>query len=128
MNDTAPFVLIIEAHEEVAALAAYFLRRAKYHPVIAPNGIEGLRLARALPPALILCDAGLRDLSGLGVLAVLRSDPLTAHIPLVMMSNYASARFSNPMPNAFLEKPLNMEKLIAVVQLFVPPKAILSAA
>jgi DNA-binding response OmpR family regulator len=127
MNDTAPFVLVIEDHEEIAALAAYFLWRANYHPVIAPNGMEGLRLARAISPALILCDVGLPDLNGLSVLAVVRSDPLTAQIPFVMMSGYPSARCGHPMPDAFLEKPLRMEKLLAVIAMLIPQRSEISS-
>lgn len=119
MKDTSPPILVIEDHEEVAALVAYFLRRANYRPVIAVNGLEGLRVARALLPALIVCDVSLPELNGPAVLAVLRSDPLTEHIPLIMISGYAGARFSNPMPNAFLEKPLRANSLLATVETFI---------
>ena len=116
MNETASTVLVIEDHEDLAALTAYFLRRGNYRPVVAPNGLEGLRLARKLSPALILCDACLPALNGSELLAVLRSNPATAQTPFVLMSGFESARWSNPMPDAFLQKPFQMDEMLALVR------------
>jgi DNA-binding response OmpR family regulator len=119
MKDSAPVVLVIEDDEDIAALAAYFLRRGNYQPVMAQNGIDGLRLARELSPALILCDACLPGLNGLEVLAVLRAKPAAAHAPFVLMSGYENARGGWPMPDAFVQKPFRMEELLALVPAFV---------
>ncbi len=121
MKKNEPVILVIEDHEEVAALAAYFLRRANYRPVVAPDGIEGLRLARTLSPALILCDAGLPELNGPKLLAVLRASSVTAAIPFVLMSGFESARGSFPQPEAFLPKPFRMEELLTLVGTLVGP-------
>src|SRR5882672_1423077 len=101
MKETTSVVLVIEDHEDLAALASYFLRRGNYQPVVASNGLEGLRLARELSPALILCDACLPALNGPELLAVLRANPATAQTPFVLMSGFESARWSSPMPDAF---------------------------
>jgi DNA-binding response OmpR family regulator len=121
MKETAPVVLVVEDHEDLSALAAYFLRRGNYRPVIAPNGLEGLRLARELSPALVLCDACLPKLNGLELLAVLRANPATAPTPFVLMSGFESARWGSPMPDAFLQKPFQMDEMLAVVRTFARP-------
>lgn len=128
MKKNAPVILVIEDHEELAALAAYFLRRANYRPVVATNGLEGLRLARAFSPALILCDAGLPGLNGPELLAVLRASPVTASIPFVLMSGYPISHDSFPMPEAFLQKPFLMNELLALVQAQVGPSRPLNGA
>jgi DNA-binding response OmpR family regulator len=121
MNETSPIVLVIEDHEDIASLAAYFLRRNHYNPVVAQDGLEGLNLARSLSPALILCDASLPKLSGSEVLAVLRANPVTASIPFVLMSGFECTRWGNPMPDAFLQKPFQIEEMLALVRTFARP-------
>ncbi|HWN94041.1 MAG TPA: response regulator [Methylomirabilota bacterium] len=120
MNEKTSTILVIEDHEDVAALAAYFLRRANYQPVVARDGLEGLRLARTLSPALILCDACLPSLNGSELLVLLRADPATARVPFVLMSGYEIARCSSPMPDAFLGKPFRSEDLLALVRAHIP--------
>jgi signal transduction histidine kinase/GAF domain-containing protein len=54
--------------------------------VIAATASEGLRVAFRLRPDLVLLDMNLPDLDGLSVLARLRADPRTAHIPVIAVS------------------------------------------
>ncbi len=119
MIETTPLVLVIEDHEEVATLAAYFLRRANYRPVVAMDGLEGLHLSRTLSPALVLCDLGLPKLNGWELLAVLRSNPATERIPFALMSGLRVARCGSPMPDAFLCKPFRREELLATVRALI---------
>lgn len=127
MNEHAPVVLIIEDYEEIAALAAYFLRRANYRPVVARDGLEGLHLSRTLSPSLILCDLSLPKLNGSELLAILRSNPATAQIPFALMSGLHTACCRFPMPDAFLSKPFRREELLDTVRKCVRrPEAISS--
>jgi len=57
---------------------------------VAPTGPEGVRLAGACRPDVILCDIGLPGLDGFGVAAALRQDPATAHVHMVAISGYGS--------------------------------------
>jgi two-component system alkaline phosphatase synthesis response regulator PhoP len=116
MKQTGSVVLVVEDHEEIAALITYFLRRASYRPVVAGNGTDGLRLARELAPALVLCDACLPGLNGPDLLAVLRADPATERMPFVLMSGYDTARGSCPTPDAFVSKPFRIKELIALIK------------
>ena len=50
------------------------------------DGQEGLRAARTTPPQLILLDMMLPGLDGTSVLKKLKLDPLTARIPVVVLS------------------------------------------
>jgi len=118
MKENPSIVLVIEDHEDLAALASYFLRRGNYQPVVAANGVEGLRLARELSPALVLCDACLPALNGSELLAVLRANPTTAQTPFVLMSGFESARWGNSMPDAFLQKPFQMDEMLTLVRAF----------
>jgi CheY-like chemotaxis protein len=60
------------------------------HPDIrlltAVNGNSGIEIARVSQPEVILMDINLPDISGFKALKILRSDPATAHIPVIAIS------------------------------------------
>jgi CheY-like chemotaxis protein len=56
----------------------------------AVNGNSGIEIARASQPQVILMDINLPDMSGFKALAILRSDPATAHIPVVAVTANAT--------------------------------------
>ena len=60
------------------------------HPDIrlltAVNGNSGIEIARRSQPDVILMDINLPDISGFKALKILRSDPTTAHIPVIALS------------------------------------------
>jgi PAS domain S-box-containing protein len=65
------------------------------HPDIrlltAVNGNGGVEIARASLPDVILTDINLPDINGYEALKILRSDPATAHIPVIAISANAMA-------------------------------------
>jgi signal transduction histidine kinase/ActR/RegA family two-component response regulator len=80
----------------------------------APDGHAGLALAHMERPAIILLDLNLPGMSGFEVLAQLRRDPNTAHIPVLALT-------ANAMPrdierglsagfNRYLTKPIDIEQ------------------
>jgi len=58
----------------------------------AVNGTQGIELACAAQPDVILMDINLPGISGIDALRVLRADPATAHIPIVALSANAMPR------------------------------------
>jgi CheY-like chemotaxis protein len=64
------------------------LRQRGFDVLTAGDGDEGLRLATTEPyPDLILLDRVMPKLHGIEVLRTLKSDPATAHIPIVVFSS-----------------------------------------
>jgi len=61
-------------------------RRSDLKLLTAIDGYSGVQLARTHQPDVILMDINLPGISGLGALAMLREDPLTAHIPVIALS------------------------------------------
>ncbi len=57
----------------------------------AVNGIIGVETARASRPDVILMDINLPGMNGFDALKLLRSDPLTSHIPVIAISANAMA-------------------------------------
>jgi two-component system, sensor histidine kinase and response regulator len=85
----------------------------------AMQGGLGLDLARQHSPDLILLDLHLPDLRGHEVLARLRSDELTRHIPVVVISADATARQIQRLmaagAHSYLTKPLDVSEFFRVV-------------
>jgi PAS domain S-box-containing protein len=85
----------------------------------AMQGGLGLDLARQHSPDLILLDLHLPDLPGHEVLARLRDDELTRHIPVVVISADATARQIKRLMSAgarsYLTKPLDIGEFFRVI-------------
>jgi len=82
-----PFsVLIIDDDPMVQHLVRGQLEAEQFRVVSASDGVEGLTLAREVRPTVIILDIHLPRLDGWTVLAELKSDPVLAQIPVVMMS------------------------------------------
>jgi len=85
----------------------------------AMQGRLGLELAREHLPALVLLDLHLPDISGDEVLLQLRDDPVTAKIPVVIVSADATPgqiqRLLNAGALAYLTKPIDVAELLGIL-------------
>jgi CheY-like chemotaxis protein len=67
-------------------------RRPDMRLLTAVNGNNGIEIAYTSQPDVILMDINLPDINGFEALKILRSDPATAHIPVVALSANAMPR------------------------------------
>ncbi len=67
-------------------------RRPDMRLLTAQNGRDGINLARASMPDVILMDINLPGINGIEAMKILRLDPATAHIPIVALSANAIPR------------------------------------
>ncbi len=85
----------------------------------ATNGEEGLRLARAEHPDLILDDIGLPKLDGWDMIRQLKADPLTREIPVIVVSARPQSEpiVQEMLPQivAYVAKPFDPEALTRLV-------------
>lgn len=80
-------ILLVEDDRFLRRACEASLRRRGFDVVTAVDGEEGLRLARAERPALVLLDMLMPKLTGLEVLRALRGDPATREVPVLILSN-----------------------------------------
>jgi two-component system phosphate regulon response regulator PhoB len=85
-----PKVLIVDDEPDVVELVEFNLRSAGYDVVSANDGAEALRKARTSQPDLILLDVMLPELDGMEVCKILRRDPATASVPIIMLTAKAA--------------------------------------
>lgn len=85
-NDTAPIVLIVDDMPFNVKVLRETLK-CDYRVEVAGNGAEALERARGEPqPDLILLDVMMPDMDGYEVCRQLKSDPLTAAIPVIFVT------------------------------------------
>ena len=88
-----------------------------YEVLVAPDGEEACRMARAVRPDVILMDLELPVLTGWDAARRLKSDPETAMIPIVALSAHALAGTREGALAAgcdeFDTKPIDFDRLIA---------------
>jgi DNA-binding response OmpR family regulator len=83
-------ILVVDDEVDVLELVTYNLRRAGYEVSLATNGLDAIDLARSQRPDLIILDLMLPEVHGFDVCDVLRKDPTTANIPIIMLTAWAS--------------------------------------
>ncbi len=110
-------VLIIDDDGTARELIGRFLEREGYRSVAAASGAEGLALARRVRPAAIILDVLMPGMDGWTVLASLKSDPLTAEIPVVMVTMVDDRNLGFALgATGYLLKPVDRDRLRAVIR------------
>lgn len=89
MSEPTATILIVEDNVLNLELATDLLTLEGYAVQQASSAEEGLRLARAQPPNLILMDLRLPGMDGYAALRQLRGDSRTARIPVVALTAQA---------------------------------------
>lgn len=120
-----PLVLVID--DEVAALEllSEHLKSAGYDTAIALTIHDALERARVLKPDAMTLDILMPSGSGWAVLAELKSDPATAHIPIVVVSILDRKETGFALgASDYLVKPVQKDLLLKTMRrLLVPGKA-----
>ncbi len=84
-------ILYVEDNEDNVYMLSRRLRRKGYKIMVAVDGAQGIEMARAESPALILMDLNLPVLDGWEATRRLKADPATEAIPVIALSAHAMA-------------------------------------
>jgi two-component system, cell cycle response regulator len=79
-------ILVVDDVPANARLLEARLRAEGCDVRVALNGADALRLARSGPVDLVLLDVVMPGLTGFEVCRALKADPLTAHVPVVLVT------------------------------------------
>jgi DNA-binding response OmpR family regulator len=116
---------VIEDDPSFQRYLQHILEREGYEVVTAANGLTGLRKAKDESPALLILDVMLPGLDGFEVCHRLREDPLTAKIPVIMLS--AKGQDSDKVTalgvgaNEFYSKPVDRVLLLERIKVNLTP-------
>src|ERR1035441_11010992 len=78
-------ILVVDDEPEAVELLEFNLKQAGFDVIAAADGAQALRKARSVIPSLIVLDLMLPEIDGLEVCKMLRRDPATARIPIIML-------------------------------------------
>jgi DNA-binding response OmpR family regulator len=80
-------VLVVDDEPYIQKILSFKLRLTGLDPVEASSGEEALRLVREAEPHLVLLDVSLTPgLTGFDVCRILKENPATAAIPIIMLT------------------------------------------
>ncbi|MDO9413837.1 MAG: response regulator [Pseudolabrys sp.] len=120
-------ILVVDDDPFMRSIVATALGRdATFSVVCCENGKDGLAMAAAWCPDLILCDVSMQHMNGFDVLRRLRAETASAEIPLIFVTARSDAADVNVMLQlgaaAIITKPFKLRDLIAAVrrELFMP--------
>ena len=103
------FVLVADDIADNRQMYAEYLEYEGYRVEQARNGEEAVALARALMPDLIVMDLSMPEMDGWEATRLLKGDPVTRSIPIVVVSGHAfgppEIRAREAGADAFLTKP-----------------------
>ncbi len=112
----APTVLVIDDDPAVRDLLTRFLGAEGIRTATAADGEEGLRMARASRPDLIILDVLMPHMDGWAVLTALKTDPHLADVPVVMLTFTEQKELGFMLGAAeYLSKPIDRARLSAVL-------------
>jgi phosphate regulon transcriptional regulator PhoB len=83
-------ILIVDDEPDALELVGFNLKRAGFDTLSASDGQEALRKARESSPDLMVLDLMLPEIDGLELCRMLRSDPLTRSLPIIMLTAKAA--------------------------------------
>ena len=113
-------VLVVDRDPEVVALIETYLAKQGYAVAKAFSAEEALSMARELRPRVITLDVMLEDGDGFDLLQRLKDTPETADIPVLVLSIVCDeGRSCRLGASEYLEKPIDKERLIGVVNSIV---------
>jgi two-component system alkaline phosphatase synthesis response regulator PhoP len=82
-------VLVVDDEPDAVELMTASLEGAGYEVLAAADGMQALHKARAHLPDLILLDLILPDIDGFSICEILRCQPSTTHIPVILLTALA---------------------------------------
>lgn len=115
-NEEKPKVLIIEDNPDLRLFLQLLLEKEGYELYTATDGEDGIEQAIALIPDVIISDVMMPRKDGLEVLKVLKNDPVTEHVPIIMLTAKSSfdSMISGLQSGAddYIAKPFQSEELV----------------
>jgi DNA-binding response OmpR family regulator len=116
-------ILLVDDSPTAILWQRMILEEDKYEIVVATDGEEGIRVARAELPDLILLDVMMPRMSGFDALRALRADDELRHIPVLMVTT--RGEMPNVMEgyesgcNEYITKPVDRTELLMKVRSYL---------
>jgi two-component system, OmpR family, phosphate regulon response regulator PhoB len=118
-------ILVVDDELDTRIFISTLLETSGYKPIVAMDGLDGLKKAREMRPELIILDVMMPLEGGVEMYRQLKADETLRGIPVIMLSGIAKKTFFYsqnllnlyeshivPEPEAYIEKPPEPEELL----------------
>src|SRR5438093_9331513 len=113
----ATTILVIDDDPTVHDLMRRFLTKEGFRVAIAPDGKQGIQMAREIKPNLITLDVLMAEMDGWSVLTALKGDPEIADIPVIILTMFDNKEMGYALGAAdYMTKPINRDRLVHVLR------------
>lgn len=117
-------ILLVEDNDMNRDMLSRRLERKGHEVLVAVDGAQGVELARAELPALILMDISLPVMDGFEATRQIKADPRTQAIPIIALTAHAMSGDREKCVAAGCDdydtKPVEFPRLIEKIQAFLP--------
>lgn len=117
-------ILVVEDQEDNRKILRDLLSSAGYQVIEATTGDEGVAVAKAETPDLILMDIQLPGIDGYEAARQIKAHPANQHIPIIAVTSYALSGDENKAIaagcDAYFAKPFSPRKLLDKIREYLP--------
>jgi DNA-binding response OmpR family regulator len=118
-------ILIVDDIADNAVMLQIFLEAEGYSVETADSGWAGLRSIETLRPEIVLLDILMPDMSGYSVVQRIRQQENLANTRVVLVTACSVLDEAEAMTmgaDAFIRKPVDLDRLLAIIKNFSNPK------
>lgn len=110
-------ILIVDDDPTIRSVLEALLDDEGFIPITAVNGRDAIEHVHADLPRLVLMDLMMPIMTGVEAIRQLKTDPATAHIPIIAMSAGIILRESvnNLLADSIVSKPFDLDALVAAI-------------
>ncbi len=123
-----PKILVVDDDPDMRIFFSTLLKTSGFIPLVAKNGIEGIKKAKAQKPVFIIIDVPMPENSGMQMYKCLKKDKELCCIPVIMVSSIDKQTFTHFLktkgiqsgremvsPEMFLEKPPEAAEVLGLI-------------
>ncbi|MCK5445291.1 MAG: response regulator [Rhodospirillaceae bacterium] len=113
-------ILLIDDDENITQIMSLFLKGAGHKALIAQDASHGIATANSEHPDMILLDLAMPGISGVDAFKILKQNPKTSEIPIVIFSVHDPKDLDKDIDISgyadYLQKPVEMDALKACIE------------
>lgn len=119
----APVIMVVDDSLTVRKVTSRLLAKEGYQVVTAKDGVDALQQLQGMLPDVMLVDIEMPRMDGFELTKNVRSDPKTAHIPIIIITSRTAEKHRNYATelgvNAYLGKPFQEDELLGHIAGFI---------
>ncbi|MBN1312297.1 MAG: response regulator [Anaerolineae bacterium] len=113
-------ILVVDDDTSLLQMMGLMLKRAGHTAILASDGHEGIEIAKKEKPDMAIIDIMMPDLSGYEVCTMLRKDPQTQDIPLLILTALSQHEYRKRAEasgaDGFITKPVTRDDLVGNIE------------